>query len=165
MSRGGGRFRSFLLTSLKHFLANEWDKAQAQKRGGGISVVSLDDEEAEERFGLEPADPLTPEVIYERRWACNVLECVFARLRSEFVASEKAELFDELKGFLSVDGSGMSYAEVGQRVGLKEATVKVAVHRLRRRYGELLREQIANTVADPRDVEDEVRYLIAVLSQ
>ena len=164
LTPGLGRFRSFLLASLKHFLANEWDKAQTQKRGGGRAVISLDDDTAEERFRLEPVDNVTPEVVFERRWACTVLEQVLGRLREEFVASERAELFDELKVFLSADQAPVSYAEIALRTGLKEPTVKVAVHRLRRRYGELLRAQIANTVADPRDVEDEVRHLIAVLS-
>jgi RNA polymerase sigma-70 factor (ECF subfamily) len=162
---GIGRFRSFLLASLKHFLANEWDKAQTQKRGGGRVIVSLDDETAEERFQLEPVDNVTPDFLFERRWACTVLEQVLARLRAEFVATERAGLFDELKVFLSADPPQISYSEIGLRTGLKEPTVKVAVHRLRRRYGELLRAQIATTVRDPRDVEDEVRHLISVLSR
>jgi RNA polymerase sigma-70 factor (ECF subfamily) len=165
LTPGIGRFRSFLLTSLKHFLANEWDKAQTQKRGGGRSVISLDDDAAEERFQLETeaVDQVTPEILFERRWACTVLEQVLVRLREEFVRTERIALFDELKVFLSTDQAQASYAEVGLRTGLKEATVKVAVHRLRRRYGELLRAEIANTVQDPREVEDEVRHLISVL--
>lgn len=165
LTPGMGRFRSFLLASLKHFLANEWDKAQAQKRGGGKAVIPLDDAAAESRFRLEPADHVTPETIFERKWACTVLEQVLGRLREEFVSSERAELFDELKVFLSADQASVAYAEIGLRTGLKESTVKVAVHRMRRRFGELLRAQIANTVADPTEVEDEVRHLIAVLSQ
>jgi DNA-directed RNA polymerase specialized sigma24 family protein len=164
LTPGLGRFRSFLLTSLKHFLANEWDKGQAQRRGGGRLVISLDDDRAEERFRLEPVDQITPEVLFERRWACTVLEQVLGRLRDEFVQSEQAELFDELKVFLSTDQTHSSYTLVALRTGLKEGTVKVAVHRLRRRYGELLRAQIAQTVEDPREVEDEVRHLIATLS-
>ncbi|MFO1501563.1 MAG: ComEC/Rec2 family competence protein [Verrucomicrobiota bacterium] len=164
LTLGVGRFRSFLLASLKHFLANEWDKARTQKRGGGRPIISLDDDTAEERFQLEPVDNVTPETIFERRWACTVLEKVLERLRNEFVASERAELFDELKSVLSADQEQISYAEIGRRTGLKEATVKVAVHRLRRRYGELLRAQIAQTVKDAAEVEDEVRHLIAVMS-
>jgi len=162
---GMGRFRSFLLAAVKHFLANEWDHAQAQKRGGGKAIVSLDDKEAETRYQFEPVDNVTPETLFERKWAVTVLEQVLARLREEFVASEKAELFDELKVFLSADQATRSYASVAARTGLKEGTVKVAVHRLRRRYGELLREEIANTVHEPHEVEDEVRHLITVLSQ
>ena len=164
LTPGIGRLRSFLLAVLKHFLANEWDKAQTQKRGGGRAVISLDDDTAEERFQLEPIDRVTPESLFERRWAVTVLEQVLGRLREEFVRSERAALFDELKIFLSADQAQVSYAEVGLRTGLKEATVKVAVHRLRRRYGDLLRAEIASTVQDPREVEDEVRHLIAVLS-
>jgi RNA polymerase sigma-70 factor (ECF subfamily) len=164
LTPGMGRFRSFLLTSVKHFLANEWDRAQAQKRGGGKPVLSLDDDSAEERFRSEPVDNITPEIVFERRWAYTVLEQVLSRLRGEFVKTERAGLFDELKIFLSADDRQVSYAEIGLRTGLKESTVKVSVHRLRRRYGELLRAEIAGTVADPGEVEDEVRHLIAVLS-
>jgi RNA polymerase sigma-70 factor (ECF subfamily) len=164
LTPGFGRFRSFLLASLNHFLANEWDKAQAQKRGGGTRVISLNDDSAEGRYSLELMDHVTPELLYERRWACTVLEHVLGRLRAEFAAGERAGLFDELKIFLTPDHERVSYAVVAQRTGLKENTVKVAVHRLRRRYGELLRAQIARTVSDPADVEDEVRYLIDVLT-
>jgi len=162
---GTGRFRSFLLASLKHFLANEWDRAQALKRGGGKVIVSMDDGEAEARYQFEPVDNITPEALFEHRWALAVLERVLARLRAEFVASEKADLFDELKTFLSTDESGPSYAEMADRTGLKEGTVKVAVHRLRRRYGELLRAEISQTVGSPQEVEEEVRYLISVFSR
>jgi len=164
LAPGTGRFRSFLLASLKHFLANEWDRAQTQKRGGGKPVISLDDNTDEERFQLEPVDPVTPEILFERRWACTILEQVLGRLREEFVRTERTALFDELKVFLSADQAQVSYAQIGLRTGLKESTVKVAVHRLRRRYGELLRAEIASTVQDPHEVEDEVRHLIAVLS-
>jgi RNA polymerase sigma-70 factor (ECF subfamily) len=160
---GRGRFRSFLLTVLKHFLANEWDRAQTRKRGGGQTIVSLDAQDAEERYQFEPVERETPETLFEHRWALTILERVLARLRAEFVAGEKTGLFEQLKGFLSADLPHGSYAEVATRTGLKEGTVKVAVHRLRRRYGELLREQIADTVDDPREIEDEVRHLISVL--
>jgi RNA polymerase sigma-70 factor (ECF subfamily) len=162
---GVGRFRSFLLASLKHFLANEWDRAQTSKRGGGKVIVSLDEADAEARYQFEPVENVTLETLYEQRWALTVLERVLARLRTEFVATEKAELFDRLKIFLSTDQPDCSYAEIATRTGLKEGTVKVAVHRLRRRYGELLRAEIGNTVNDPHEVEDEVRHLISVLSK
>lgn len=162
---GMGRFRSFLLTSLKHFLANEWDRAQSIKRGGGKVILSLDDQDPETRYQFEPVEDVTPETLFEQKWALTVLERVLAQLRQEFVATEKAELFDHLKVFLSAEEPGCSYAEMGARTGLKEGTVKVAVHRLRRRYGELLRAEIGHTVSEPSQVEDEVRYLISVLSR
>jgi DNA-directed RNA polymerase specialized sigma24 family protein len=164
LTPGMGRFRSFLLACLKHFLANEWDKAQAQRRGGGQPVISLDDDTAVERFRLEPVDQVTPEILFERRWALTLLEQVLGHLRAEFVSSKRAALFDELKVLLTADQPGVSYAEIGRRTGLKEGAVKMAAHRLRRRYGELLRAQIAATVRDPREAEDELRHLIAVLS-
>lgn len=164
LTPGMGRFRSFLLATVKHFLANEWDASQVQKRGGGKEILSLDALDADERYRFEPQDSVTPETLFERRWAMTVLENVLTRLRQEFVASERAELFDQLKVFLSADQAGGSYAEVAARTGLKEGTVKVAVYRLRRRYGELFRAEIANTVNDPSEVEDEVRHLIAALS-
>ncbi len=164
LTPGMGRFRSFLLTALKHFLANEWDRSQTRKRGGGLAILSIESQEAEERYRFEPVDHVTPELLFEQRWAMTVLERVLARLREEFVAGEKAALFEQLKAFLSVDETAGSYAEVAARTGLKEGTVKVAVHRLRRRYGELLRAQIAETVKDPEEVEDEIRHLISVLT-
>jgi RNA polymerase sigma-70 factor (ECF subfamily) len=165
LTPGRGRFRSFLLAALKHFLANEWDRARAEKRGGGKPLLSLDDDQAESRYRVEAVDHTTPETLFEQRWAWTVLEQVMARLRQEFVSTEKAELFEHLKSFLLVGKpDAKAYAEVADRTGLKEGTVKVAVHRLRRRYGELLRAQIAQTVADPTDVEDELRYLIRVLA-
>jgi RNA polymerase sigma factor (sigma-70 family) len=161
---GVGRFRSFLLASLKHFLANEWDRAQTGKRGGGRVIFSLDDQEAETRYQFEPVEKVTPETLFEQRWALTLLERVLSRLRAEFVATEKAELFDHLKTFLLAGEPGCSYAEIAARTGLKEGAVKVGVHRLRRRYGELLRVEIGHTVRDPREIEDEVRHLISMLS-
>jgi RNA polymerase sigma-70 factor (ECF subfamily) len=163
LTPGAGRFRSFLLAALKHFLANEWHRARTQKRGGGMVTFSLDDQDAEQRYRFEPVDQVTPDALFQRRWALTVLERVLANLREEFVAAEKAELYDQLKVFLS-GHPGSSYAEIALRTGLKEGNLKVAVHRLRRRYGELLRAEIADTVDDPREVEDEVRHLIAALS-
>jgi RNA polymerase sigma-70 factor (ECF subfamily) len=162
---GVGRFRCFLLASLNHFLANEWDRAQTRKRGGGKVIFSLDESDAETRYQFEPVENVTPETLYERRWALTVLERVLAQLRAEFVATEKSELFDHLKIFLSNPKPDCSYAEIAARTGLKEGTVKVAVHRLRRRYGELLRAEISHTVSQPSEVEEEVRHLISVLSR
>jgi DNA-directed RNA polymerase specialized sigma24 family protein len=156
---GIGRFRCFLLISLKHFLANEWHRAQTQKRGGGKVIFSLD-----ECDSFEPAENLTPDVIFEQRWALTVLERVLGQLRSEFASTGKAELFDHLKAFLPLEHPEASYAEAAGRAGLKEGTVKVAVHRLRRRYAELLRAEIASTVSNPHEVGAEINYLISVLS-
>jgi RNA polymerase sigma-70 factor (ECF subfamily) len=164
LTPGMGRFRSFLLTALKHFLANEWDRAQTRKRGGGQVIFSIESQDAEERYRFEPVEHVTPETLFEQRWALTILERVLARLREEFAAGEKAGLFEELKGFLSADQPGGTYAEIAARTGMKEGTVKVAVHRLRRRYGELLRAEIADTVNDPGEVEAEIRHLIAVIS-
>jgi RNA polymerase sigma-70 factor (ECF subfamily) len=165
LTPGVGRFRSFLLAALKHFLANEWHRGQTQKRGGDRVIFSLDAQDPEERYQFEPAAEVTPEWLFDQGWALTVLERVLRRLREEFVAGEKAELFDQLKAFLSSEEAGGSYADIAGRTGLREGTVKVAVHRLRRRYGELLRAEIADTVEDPREVEDEVRHLILVLSK
>ncbi|MCW5559711.1 MAG: sigma-70 family RNA polymerase sigma factor [Verrucomicrobiae bacterium] len=162
---GFGRFRSFLLTALKHFLANEWDRAQTQRRGGGLVILSFDDQEAEIRYQSEPADHVTPETLFDRRWAFAVLDRVLARLREEFVASEREELFDQLKIFLTTDLPDGAYGELAVRTGLKPGTIRVAVHRLRRRYGELLRSETAKTVNDPKEVEEELRHLVSILSQ
>jgi RNA polymerase sigma factor (sigma-70 family) len=157
-----GRFRSFLLACLNHFLANEWDKARAQKRGGG-RVLALDWASAETRLGPFPAEPLTPETIYERRWALTLLEEVYTRLAAEHERQGKTDLFAALRPALAGAG-GAPYAELAGRLGMSEGAVKVAVHRLRHRYRELLRETIAETVATPEEVEDELRYLQRTLA-
>jgi len=158
-----GRFRSFLLTMFKHFLANEWNKARAQKRGGGQRPISLDLASAESRFGLEPADDLTPEKLYERRWAVTVMSNVLTRLRVEYAGKRKEEQFERLKVFLSGERAAGAYAKVAQSLGMTVNAVQVAVHRMRRRYRELLRAEIADTVADPAEVDEEIRNLFAVL--
>lgn len=159
-----GRFRSFLLVSLKHFLANEWKRARTAKRGGGAVLISLDDTEAEARYQLEPADETNAERLFERRWAMTILDLVMNRLRDEMAAAEKLDLFEELKGRLSGGGDAGSFAESGKRLNLSEGAARVASHRLKKRYREILRESIGETVADPSEVEDEIRYLIAILS-
>jgi len=158
-----GRFRSFLLGSLKHFLANEWDRSRAAKRGGGRTVLSLDVEDAEHRYRLEPADDVTAEKLFERRWALTLLDLVLGRLRGQYVRDGKERVFDGLKGFLGGAGEGGGYREKGEQLGMTESAVKVAVHRLRRRYRDLLRERIAQTVASPEDVDDEIRHLFAAI--
>jgi len=162
--RNRGRFRTFLLTSLKHFLINEWSKANSEKRGGGRQTVSLDAEEPESRFRAEPVDNRSPDKAFERRWALVLLERVLDQLQGEFAAVERTQLFEELKSSLTGDGGECSYAEIGLRLGMSEGNLKVTVHRLRRRYRELLREEIARTVEDPVAVDEEMRDLFAALS-
>lgn len=159
--REKGKFRSFLLASLKHFLANEWDKAQAQKRGGGEVLIPIDVKTAETACAFEPADNLTAEKVFERRWALTLLELVLQRLREEYVQDGKEKLFEQLKPTLTEASRSVAYAEIAKRLGMSEGAVKVAVHRLRRRYRELLRAEIADTVAGPEEVEEELRALFA----
>jgi RNA polymerase sigma-70 factor (ECF subfamily) len=160
---GRGRFRSFLLTAFKHFLSKQRERDNAQKRGGGSRLLSLDFQRGERRYGLEPADPATPETAYERRWALAILEQALARLRQEFAETGKSRLFEQLKGALEGDGPQESYARIGLELSMSESAVKVAAHRLRRRYQELLRDEIAQTVASPDEVEDELRDLFAAV--
>lgn len=157
-----GRFRSFLLASLKHFLMHEWQKAHAQRRGGGAIPVPLNADTGETRYGLEPVENTTAEKLYERRWALTVLDAAIARLQGEY--ADKREMFEVLKPALTGDRGLPPYAEVAVRLGMTEGAVKVAVHRLRQRYGELLRDEVAQTVASPEDIEAELRCLITALS-
>jgi RNA polymerase sigma factor (sigma-70 family) len=156
-----GRFRSFLLASLKHFLANEWDRARAQKRGGGQVLIPIDVKTAETSCGFEPADNVTAEKIFERRWALTLLDQVLQRLRDEYVHDGKGKLFEQLKPTLTEESRSVAYAEIAERLGTTEGAVKVAVYRLRQRYRELLRAEIADTVAGPTEIEDEIHSLFA----
>ena len=162
--RKRGRFRTFLLAALSNFLANEWDKARAQKRGGAVQIVPLQFDSAETRYGQDPPDPLTPEESYERRWALALLDRVLSRLQAENTAAQKLEWFETLKPCLLGDREHQPYELLATRLGLTEGAVKVAVHRLRQRYRQLLREEIAHTVATPAEVEEELRYLVKVLA-
>ena len=164
VQRDKGRFRSFLLASVKHFLANEWDKARAQKRGGGQVPISIDAEVAENSFGLEAVNTLTADRIFERRWALALLDLVLRRLRAEYTRDGKEKQFNELKSTLTEGSRTVSYAEIATRLGTSEGAVKVAVHRLRQRYRELLRGEIADTIADPGEIDDEIRNLFAALA-
>jgi RNA polymerase sigma-70 factor (ECF subfamily) len=164
VDRAKGRFRSFLLAALKHFLANEWDKARALKRGGGVHVTSLDVGDAETRYLREPADPETPERVFERRWALTLLDEVLHGLRAEYQARGQGTLFEELKGTLAGGGGAEGHAAAARRLGMNEGAVKVAAHRLRRRYRDRLRAEIATTVDAPSEIDDELRHLFAVLS-
>ena len=160
-----GRFRSFLLSAMNHFLADEWDKARAQKRGGGLTPLPLQFDTAETRYSREPADRVTPEYNYERRWALTLLERVLHRLRDDYGAEGRAELFAALSPCLVGDRDSQPYAELATKLGVTEGTVKSSVHRLRQRYRHRLREEIAQTVAEPADVEEELRHLFTVLAR
>jgi RNA polymerase sigma-70 factor (ECF subfamily) len=163
VDREKGKFRSFLLTSCKHFLANEHDRAHALKRGGGLAIRSLDSGTAESRYSEEPAHDLTPEKLFERRWALLLLQNVFARLRQEHEQAGKRELFELLKPFLAGDGPALRYSQTAEQLRMSTGAVKVAVHRLRGRYRELVHEEIARTVDDPALVEAEIRNLFSAL--
>jgi RNA polymerase sigma factor (sigma-70 family) len=160
-----GKFRSFLLAFLKHFLSDERDKAGAQKRGGGKALVSLDDTSAEERYLGAPANGLSPDQIFDRRWAETVMERALARLRQEYEAGGKAGLFEQLKEIQPGEHGAASYAEIGARLGLAEGTIASAVHRLRKRHREILRDEIARTVVRPEEIDEEIRNLLAILSR
>ena len=159
-----GKFRAFLLKSLKHFLVNEWKKARTQKRGGGQCVIALDADVAESRYAAEPALALTLDQVYEKRWAVTLLETVLAGLRESYAASGRLPVFETLKGFIWGEQATLAYTAVAPQLGLTEGAVKVAVHRLRSRYRELLRAEIAKTVATPGEVDEELQHLIAVLA-
>jgi RNA polymerase sigma-70 factor (ECF subfamily) len=159
LSSEKGRFRAFLLVALKHFLANEWDKSQRQKRGGGVTALALDWQDADSRYQIDPADQLSPDRLYDRAWAVTLLEQVIARLRDECAAEGKANVFEQLKPFLMEGQSDIPYAEAASKLGLNEGASRVAVHRLRKRYRELLREEISQTLSNPADVEEEMRAL------
>ena len=154
-----GRFRTFLLTALQHYIADEWDKANRQKRGGGVRDLSLEELAAEERYAREPVDGTTPEALYERRWAQDFVRMVLARLRSELQSAGKEKVFEALK-FTLTSGEQRPYAELAQRLQMSEGALKVAVHRLRKRYSDIFREEIARIVQRPEDVEDELRHLL-----
>jgi len=158
-----GRLRSFLLASLKYFLADEQRRAMAIKRGKGQRLIPLEELRADERTDMEPADPMTAEMIYERRWALTVLERVINRLKNEYRAAGNAALFDALKELLPDEPGSPSQAQIAARLGMTENALRQAFYRFRQRYQSLLREEIANTVATPGDIEDELRHLIVVL--
>jgi RNA polymerase sigma-70 factor (ECF subfamily) len=161
--RNRGRFRTFLLTSLKHFLINEWKEANRQKRGAGQKVLSLDEELAEARFAAEPAIEQPPDAYFDQGWAGMILERAMAALRSEFDQSGKLGLFEQLKIFVWGEKNTLSYGEIAVQLEMTEGAVKVAVHRLRQRYGELLRAEVAQTVTTPVEVDEELRYLVSVI--
>ena len=165
VGRDKGKFRSFLLAALNHFMADERDRATAAKRGGGKVLIPLDEQEAETRYQADVASPLSPDKVFEKRWATTLLEQAFAKLRQESVAAAKGARFDRLKVFLEDGTEPGDYAAVGKELGMAANTVAAAVHRLRERYRELVRAEIANTVASPDDIKEEMRHLFAALAQ
>ena len=160
-----GRFRTFLLTSLNFFLINEWHRRRSQKRGGTHQIISWDEAQAENFYQNEPADHASPEKLFERRWAFTVMNQVLARLKAEYVRDDKVELFACLEPGLTNEANPGLYAGWAKNLGMSEGAVRVAVHRLRRRFGELLRSEIAHTVATPEEVDEEIRHLFAAIAE
>ncbi|MGH7968804.1 MAG: RNA polymerase sigma factor [Limisphaerales bacterium] len=158
-AREKGKFRTFLLVALKRFLANEWDREHALKRGGFAPVVSIDQEVAESRFAAERSHNVQPDVLFDRQWAMTVLERTMAQLQKEYVASGRAKLFEYVQSCLAREESALPYAAIAARLKLTEPAVKMAVYRLRASYREILRAEIAHTVSAPEEIEEEIRYL------
>lgn len=156
-----GRFRTFLLVVFKRFLANQWDRARARKRGGAHTIVSIDQDQAESRIASELTHSLQPDLLFDQQWARTLLEQTMGRLRDEYTATGRARLFELLRGCLAKDESALPYAEIAARLNLSEAAVKMAVQRLRARYREILRAEIAATVAAPEEIEQEIRHLFS----
>lgn len=161
--RSKGKFRSFLLGSLEHFLAREWTKARAQKRGGGHSHLSIDELDAENRYLLERSHDLTAKKMFDWRWAVTVLDQAMERLREECMSNNKGDLFGKVEGLLSGEKGEASYAQIAAELNMGEGAIKMAVLRLRRRYGELIREEIAQTVTTPEEADEELQFLFCVL--
>lgn len=164
LRREQGKFRAFLLAGLKHFLVNEWVRARRQKRGGGAVVLPLDWHYADERYQIEPADQLSPDRLYDRAWAVTLLERVIGRLRDEVKARGDEKLFEELKPFLMLGKGAIPYETAAAALGLTEGATRVATHRLRRRYRELLRDEVAHTLSDPAQMEEEMRALFSAFA-
>ncbi|MCI0350467.1 MAG: hypothetical protein L0Z53_13660 [Acidobacteriales bacterium] len=162
--RRRGKFRWFLLAAFKGFLANEWDRARAQKRGSGHKPIALDELTAEQRYRLEPSETSTADRIYERRWALTLLETARTSLKQEFISGGKLKRFELLEGCLPGEELTRSYDDIAQELRLSESAIKVEVHRMKKRYGKLLRDEVAKTVAHPDEVDEEIRYLIDVLA-
>jgi len=157
-----GKFRSYLLGAFKHFMSHEWARARAQKRGGGRKLIPLDAQLAEERYGIEPAHELTAQRLFERQWALRLLELAMEDLRDQCISDGKKRQFEVFKPFLS-GGTGAGYREGGAELGLGEGAARVAVHRLRARYRELLREHIRRTVGSPEQVDEEIQHLFSAV--
>jgi len=160
VDRAKGRLRSFLATAVSHFLSQDWRKKSAQKRGGGQPILSIDANEAEERYRLEPADTLSPEKLFERRWAMTVIENVMEELRREYEKQGKSDVFGVLSGYLTGNGSAATYAEAAGPLGMSEDAAKMAVHRMRKRFRDLLHRHIAATVDSPEEIEAERQWMM-----
>ena len=163
LSKERGRFRAFLLASLKHYTANEWNRAHRQKRGGSVAHFSLDWQDAEDRCRIDPADHRSPDRIYDREWAVTLLSQALARLREDCMAEGKAGLFDNLRDYLTFGRADIPYEQAGRKLGLDEGAVRVAVHRLRKRYRALVRQEVAETLSSHDQVEEEMKALFAAL--
>jgi len=163
VEQGHGRFRFYLLSAMRHFLADEWDKANAEKRGGGVAIFPLDELRPEGRFSQDLADHSTPERLYDRAWAETVLDRVTARLREAYRSDGNASRFDLLEGYLLHDPERLTCAQIGAKLGLAEGTVKSELHRLKKRYRSLLRAEVAHTVASPVEIEGEIRCLMTTV--
>lgn len=159
-----GRFRTFLRTALKRFLANEWDRAHAQKRGGGAMHLSFDTASAEERLGREQAGMLAPDRTYDRRWALTLLDEAMIRLENEYSSAGKTDLWRQLKPYLTAERGSIAYPEIALALGIAEGAARVAVHRFRKRFREVFRQTIADTVSTPEEVESELRLVLEILS-
>lgn len=164
VDRSKGKFRSFLLAALEHFLANEWRRSKTQKRGGKFTFVSIDDDSAEQPYHQVPASNLSPEQVFEQQWAMTLFDQTLSRLRDEFVATGKEMQFETIKIFLTGEKQAAAYLEMATKLGTTEAALKMAVSRMRHRYREILRTEIANTVSSPDEVDEELRSLRAALS-
>ena len=164
LSAERGRFRAFLLASLKHFLANEWDRSQRLKRGGGETPLSLDWQTADTKFQVAATNEPSPDKAFDQEWALALLGKVIERLQKECEADGKAKLFEQLKNFLTAGKGGTAQAEVAKALNMEEGAVRVAIHRLRKRYRQLLRDEIAQTLADAADVDEEMRALFGAFS-
>jgi RNA polymerase sigma factor (sigma-70 family) len=162
VKREGGRFRSFLITSFKHFLADEWDKTMAQKRGGGTTSFSIDEAIAEKQYALEPADPLSPDQIFERRWAVTILDRAMAKLEIEYRTTGKSQYYEALQSSL-LGGNESSCAEIAKRLDTTEGAIKTATHRLRRAFRQQLRDTVSQTVTRPEEIEEEMKHLFEAL--
>ena len=159
-----GRFRNFLLTAMNHFLANDWRHSHAAKRGGGRQLISLDDT-AEARYAREPASNLTPERTYERQWALSVFERALGRLGEGYETADKSRQYEHLKKFLSAEASDGEYSQLGEKLEMSAGAVASAVRRLRQHYRELVREEVAQTVESPAELEEEIRWLLNALNR
>jgi RNA polymerase sigma-70 factor (ECF subfamily) len=159
-----GRFRSFLLSAMKHFMANEWKRAHTRKRGGGQPSVSLNDESAERRYALEPIEKETPESLFERRWALALLDSVLTQLENEYRNEGKGAWMDAMRSALITDREALDYKDVAQKLNMTETAARVSVHRMRKRYRQLLPAEVGRTLASSQQIENEIRHLFQVLT-